>query len=97
MISVVEALLLVEAARDRGLDPGPRLWARVLSRAFADRLREVTTAEDGPAPWARLATPEYAGQVLDGWLSGRDSSRRRPAGPAGRAAPPTCPSSTATA
>ncbi|MET7999393.1 gamma-glutamyltransferase family protein [Nonomuraea glycinis] len=84
VISVVEALLLVEAARDRGLDPGPRLWARVLSRAFADRLREVTTAEDGPAPWARLATPEYAGQVLDGWLSGRDSSPAAPGGP-GRA------------
>ena len=31
VISVIEALQLVEAARRRGLDPGARLWARVLS------------------------------------------------------------------
>ncbi|MFC4895162.1 gamma-glutamyltransferase [Streptosporangium amethystogenes subsp. fukuiense] len=80
VISVIEALQLVEAARRRGLDPGARLWARVLSHAFEDRLREVTTSHQGPAPWARLASPEYADEVVADWIAGGHSSPAPPGG-----------------
>ncbi|MFI6989460.1 gamma-glutamyltransferase family protein [Nonomuraea wenchangensis] len=79
VITVAEALQLVAAARRRGLPPGPALWARVLSHAMDDRLREVTT--DEPAPWTRLATAEYAAEVVDGWLAGRDPGPREAGGP----------------
>ncbi|MEZ7125667.1 gamma-glutamyltransferase [Nonomuraea sp. AD125B] len=79
MITVAEALQLADAARRRGLPPGPALWARVLSHAMDDRLREVTTDESGP--WTRLATAEYAAEIVDGWLAGRDPGPRENAGP----------------
>ncbi|MGA5758780.1 gamma-glutamyltransferase family protein [Nonomuraea bangladeshensis] len=79
MITVAEALQLADAARRRGLPPGPALWARVLSHAMDDRLREVTTDES--APWTRLATAGYAAEIVDGWLAGRDPGPRENAGP----------------
>ncbi|MFF0772430.1 gamma-glutamyltransferase [Nonomuraea wenchangensis] len=79
MITVAEALQLAAAARRRGLPPGPALWARVLSHAMDDRLREVTTDES--APWTRLATAGYAAEVVDGWLAGRAPGPSENAGP----------------
>ncbi|MCF6466942.1 hypothetical protein FAF44_00740 [Nonomuraea sp. MG754425] len=64
VITVAQALHLVEAARNRGLEPGPLLWARVLSRAFGDRLRDVRT--DETASWAHLATAAYAEEIAAG-------------------------------
>ncbi|MEU4510404.1 gamma-glutamyltransferase [Nonomuraea wenchangensis] len=79
VITVAEALQLAAAARRRGLPPGPALWARMLSHAMDDRLREVTTDES--APWTRLATAEHAAEVVDGWLAGRDPGPSDDAGP----------------
>ncbi|GAA1000396.1 gamma-glutamyltransferase [Acrocarpospora macrocephala] len=64
VVTVAEALQIVEAAGRRGLDPGPRLWARALARAFDDRLREVSPEQSG---WERLAGAEHAERVVAEW------------------------------
>ncbi|WP_214104309.1 gamma-glutamyltransferase family protein [Acrocarpospora catenulata] len=64
VVTAAEALQIVEAAGRRGLDPGPRLWARALARAFDDRLREVSTENSG---WERLAGAEHAERVVAEW------------------------------
>ncbi|KAA9380814.1 hypothetical protein F5972_06870 [Microbispora cellulosiformans] len=82
VVSVAEALQIVEAAGRAGLDRGPRLWARALSRAFDDRLREVGTGEEEDPAWARLAGAEHAEEVVAEWTAGRGTARRPLAGPA---------------
>ncbi|MEV7965759.1 gamma-glutamyltransferase [Sphaerisporangium sp. NPDC088356] len=72
VVSAAQALQLVEAARRAGLAADTRLWARVLTRTFADRLREVTSAEEPGASWERLAGADHADEVVAGWLAGRD-------------------------